>query len=38
MKIGLGFGLVQDALAVLRGRKLGYVEFIKSLYTGKEPD
>jgi hypothetical protein len=28
-KAGLGFGLVQDAVGLLRGRKLGYVEFVK---------
>ena len=29
MKAGLAFGLVQDALGLARGRKLGYIEFIK---------
>nr|POE92333.1 hypothetical protein CFP56_70404 [Quercus suber] len=28
-KGGLVFGLLQDALSVVRGRKLGYVEFVK---------
>jgi hypothetical protein len=28
-KAGLGFGLVQDVVSLLRGRKLGYVEFVK---------
>ena len=28
-KAGLRFGLLQDAVSLLRGRELGYVEFIK---------
>lgn len=28
-KAGLGFGIVQDVVSLLRGRRLGYVEFIK---------
>ncbi|TKA31648.1 hypothetical protein B0A50_01725 [Salinomyces thailandicus] len=33
-KVGLVFGLVQDALGALRGRRLGYVEFIKKHVVG----
>ncbi|KAK4542919.1 hypothetical protein LTR36_006108 [Oleoguttula mirabilis] len=28
-KVGLAFGLLQDATSLLRGRRLGYVEFVK---------
>lgn len=28
-KAGLGFGLLQDAVGLMRGRRLGYVEFVK---------
>ena len=33
-KAGLGFGLVQDAVSLLRGRRLGYVEFVKKHALG----
>lgn len=37
LKAGLAFGLIQDALGLLRGRKLGYVEFIKrAVGTGQK--
>lgn len=29
LKAGVAFGLMQDAVGLVRGRKLGYVEFIK---------
>ena len=28
-KVGLAFGLAQDAVSLMRGRRLGYVEFVK---------
>ena len=28
-KVGLGYGLLQDAVNLMQGRRLGYVEFIK---------
>ncbi|KAF2418686.1 hypothetical protein EJ08DRAFT_52815 [Tothia fuscella] len=34
--IGLGYGLMQDCFSLLQGRRLGYVEFVKSLLPGKE--
>lgn len=37
LKYGLAFGLVQDAVSLLRGRRLGYVEFVKRLFTGNRP-
>jgi len=33
-KVGLGFGLAQDVVSLLRGRRLGYVEFIKKHTIG----
>jgi len=29
IKAGLGYGLLQDAVSIWRGRRLGYVEFVK---------
>ncbi|GAB7363250.1 hypothetical protein MBLNU230_g3532t1 [Neophaeotheca triangularis] len=34
-KVGLGFGLLQDALGYARGRKLGYVESVKRTVMGR---
>lgn len=34
-KVGLAFGLVQDALNVLKGKRVGYVEFIKRHTVGE---
>jgi len=34
LKAGLGFGLVQDALSVIRGRRVGYVEYIRQHVLG----
>ncbi|KAK5122555.1 hypothetical protein LTR85_003818 [Meristemomyces frigidus] len=38
-KVGLGFGLLQDLTSLLRGRRLGYVEFVKrhTIGTGGGP-
>lgn len=30
LKAGIGYGILQDALGLLRGRRLGYAEFVKS--------
>lgn len=35
-KIGLGLGLVQDMLGLLRGRKLAYVEYGKRIFSGRK--
>jgi hypothetical protein len=36
---GLGYGLAQDALGLIRGRRLAYVEFVKKLASGlQQPD
>ena len=29
LKVSLAYGLAQDGIALLKGQKLGYVEFIK---------
>lgn len=29
--VGLGYGFAQDSLSYLRGRKIGYVEYIKRM-------
>lgn len=34
LKIGLGYGLVQDLFSLLQGRKVGYVEFGKRMAKG----
>lgn len=34
-KVGLGFGLLQDAVGYARGRRLGYVEFVKRRVLGR---
>ncbi|KAG8623825.1 hypothetical protein KVT40_008801 [Elsinoe batatas] len=34
LKVGLAFGLLQDFLGYFRGRRLGYVEFIKRRFPG----
>lgn len=34
-KAGLGFGLLQDAVGVARGRRIGYIEFMKGLVLGR---
>ena len=36
MKYGLLWGLLQDAVNVLKGRRLGYVEFLKRVAGGSE--
>lgn len=33
-KAGLGFGLIQDVVSLMRGRRLGYVEFVKRHTVG----
>lgn len=38
LKIGLGYGLVQDLFSVLQGRKVGYVEFGKRMINGMRSD
>ncbi|KAI5367201.1 hypothetical protein Slin14017_G022370 [Septoria linicola] len=35
-KAGLAFGVLQDGVSLLRGRRVGYVEFIKKLAGGGE--
>jgi hypothetical protein len=35
-KAGLGFGVLQDAVSLLRGRRLGYVDFIKRHTLGTD--
>jgi hypothetical protein len=34
-KAGLVFGVLQDAVSMMRGRRLGYVEFVKRLVGGR---
>ncbi|CZT17547.1 uncharacterized protein RCC_03381 [Ramularia collo-cygni] len=34
-KAGLAFGLLQDAVGVARGRRIGYIEFVKGLVIGE---
>ncbi|KAL1304039.1 hypothetical protein AAFC00_000476 [Neodothiora populina] len=34
LKVGFGFGIAQDVVGLLRGRKLGYVEFVKAHVFG----
>ncbi|KAK5134045.1 hypothetical protein LTR08_007050 [Meristemomyces frigidus] len=34
-KVGCAFGVVQDVLSVVRGRRLGYVEFVKRTVLGR---
>jgi hypothetical protein len=38
LRIGLGYGLLQDAFSLLQGRKIGYVEFIKRFLPGERGD
>lgn len=38
LKAGLAFGLVQDVLSLLRGRRLGYVEFVRRIAFGRRKD
>lgn len=33
-KVGFGYGVVQDAVSLLHGRRLGYVEFVKRRTVG----
>jgi hypothetical protein len=33
-KVGLLFGVLQDAVSMMRGRRLGYVEFVKRHTVG----
>ncbi|KAK0336079.1 hypothetical protein LTR91_012103 [Friedmanniomyces endolithicus] len=36
-KVGFGFGIAEDVVSVLRGRRVGYVEFVKrQLFGGSE--
>ena len=35
-KAGLGFGVLQDGVSLLRGRRLGYVEFVKRHAFGRD--
>lgn len=37
-KAGLAFGLLQDAVGVARGRRIGYVEFLKGIVRGRESE
>lgn len=39
-KAGLAFGLLQDAVSMMRGRRLGYVEFVKrhTIGVGEEEE
>lgn len=34
LKVGIAYGLVQDAMSLMRGRRLGYVEFVKRNVLG----
>ncbi|KEQ69970.1 hypothetical protein M436DRAFT_54958 [Aureobasidium namibiae CBS 147.97] len=34
LKFGLAFGLLQDALSVARGRRVGYVDFVRRRFLG----
>jgi hypothetical protein len=34
LKFGLAFGLMQDVLSVARGRRVGYVEFVRRQFFG----
>lgn len=36
-KFGLGYGLAQDALSILRGRRVDYAEWIRGLLLGERP-
>jgi len=38
LRAGLAFGLVQDALSLMRGRRLGYVEFVRRRLFGSKRD
>lgn len=38
LKAGLGFGILQDLVGLMRGRRLGYVEFVKRNVFGKGED
>ncbi|KAI5236333.1 hypothetical protein E4T42_09511 [Aureobasidium subglaciale] len=38
LKFGLAFGLLQDALSVARGRKIGYVEFVRRQFFGSREE
>lgn len=35
LKVGFGFGVAQDLVGLMRGRRLGYVEFVKRNVFGK---
>ena len=35
LRVGFGFGVAQDVIGLLRGRRLGYVEFVKRNLFGK---
>jgi hypothetical protein len=37
-KAGLAFGLLQDGLSLLRGRRVGYIEAIKFYVFGLRKD
>jgi hypothetical protein len=36
--IGLGYGLLQDTFSLLQGRRLGYVDFVKSLMPNRKEE
>ncbi|KAJ9621859.1 hypothetical protein H2203_006739 [Taxawa tesnikishii (nom. ined.)] len=38
LKLGLGFGLAQDALSLMRGRRLGYIEVTRKFIFGKREE
>lgn len=38
LKAGIAFGLVQDALSLLRGRRLGYVEGVRRVIFGRRKE
>jgi len=38
LKAGLVFGLLQDALSLLKGRRLGYVEFVRRVAFGRRQE
>jgi len=38
MKAGFGFGVLQDLTSLVRGRRLGYVEFIRRRMLGRAED
>lgn len=36
LAVGLGYGLLQDAVSLLRGQRLGYIEYFRNISSRVE--